>query len=286
MTRQERWIPYVFLAPALFLILAFRFFPAIQGLRESLYSISFVSESGKVFAGLDNYRMIFADPTFIQTVRNTFLFNLIVNPVQIIGALGLALLVNQKVRGVSFFRSVLLLPVAVSINISSIVGGIALYQTGLVNGLLGAVGLPPQPFLLSADTALATIIALSSWIGIPYWMLFILAGLQNIPQDIFESASIDGANAWTKLTNITLPLLRRVLAFVLVSDTVSNFLLFVPIYLLTEGGPELSTNTIMYEAYRRGLVYGDIGASSAMVSVLLLIIIVVIAVEFYFLRSE
>lgn len=286
MTRQERWIPYLFLAPALFLILAFRLIPAVQGLKESLYSISFVSESGKIFVGLDNYRSIFSDPTFVQTVRNTILFNLIVNPVQIFGALALALLVNQKVRGVSFFRSVLLLPVAVSLNISSIVGGIALYQTGLVNGLLGAFGIPPQPFLLSPDTALATIIGLSSWIGIPYWMLFILAGLQNIPADIYESASIDGANAWTRLVSITLPLLKRVLAFVLVSDTVSNFLLFVPVFILTEGGPELSTSTIMYESYRRGLVYGDIGASSAMVSVLLLIILVVIAVEFYFMRSE
>lgn len=286
MTRQERWVPYLFLAPALLLILAFRFIPAIQGLRESLYTTSFVSASGKVFAGLDNYRTIFADPTFIQSVRNTILFNLIVNPLQILLALALAILVNQRVRGVTFFRSVLLLPVAVSLNISSIIGGMAMDQSGLVNGLLAALHLPVQPFLLSPQTALGSIIALSSWIGCPFWMLFILAGMQNIPSDIYESASIDGANAWTKFVSITLPLLRRSLAFVLVSDTVSNFLLFVPIFILTSGGPQQSTTTIMYEAYRRGLVYGDLGASTAMVTVLLLIVTVVIAVEFYFLRSE
>ncbi len=286
MTRQERWVPYLFLAPALLLILVFRFFPAVQGLRESFYTTSFVSASGKIFIGLDNYKTIFSDPTFMQSVRNTILFNLVVNPLQIAIALGLAILVNNKVRGMSFFRSVLLLPVAVSINISAIIGGMALDQSGLINGLLVALGIPPQPFLLSPNTALGSIIGLSSWIGCPFWMLFILAGMQNISSDIYELASIDGANAWTKFITMTLPLLRRSLAFVLVSDTVANFLLFVPIFILTSGGPQLSTTTIMYEAYRRGLVYGDIGASTAMVSVLLLIVIIVIAVEFYFMRSE
>jgi multiple sugar transport system permease protein len=286
MTRKERWVPYIFLAPALLLILAFRFFPAIQGLRESMFTTSFVSNTGKVFAGLDNYKTIFSDPTFIQSVRVTILFNLIVNPVQILLALGLAMLVNQKVRGMTFFRSILLLPVAVSLNISSVVGGMAMDQAGLLNGMLTALGLPPQPFLISPNTALGSIIGLSSWVGCPFWMLFILAGMQNISHDIYESASIDGANAWTKFFDITLPLLRRSLAFVLVSDTVSNFLLFVPVFILTSGGPQLSTSTIMYEAYRRGLVYGDIGASTAMVSVLLLIVLIVIGIEFYFLRSD
>jgi ABC-type sugar transport system permease subunit len=278
MTRQERWVPYVFLAPALILILAFRFFPAIQGLRESLFTTSFVSNSGKVFVGFDNYKNIFSDPTFIQSVRVTILFNLIVNPVQILLALGLAVLVNQKIKGMTFFRSILLLPVAVSLNISAVVGGMAMDQAGLLNGILTALGLPAQPFLLSPSTALGSIIGLSSWVGCPFWMLFILAGMQNISHDIYESASIDGANAWTKFFNITLPLLRRSLAFVLVSDTVANFLLFVPIFILTSGGPQLSTSTIMYEAYRRGMVYGDIGASTAMVSILLLIVLIVIVI--------
>ena len=285
MTRQERWIPYMFLGPALLLILAFRFLPALAGLRESLYGVSFLSNS-KVFIGLENFQTIFKDSSFIQAVRVTVLFNLIVNPLQILLALALAVLVNQKVRGMSFFRSVLLLPVAVSITISAIIGGMAMDESGLLNGILSALGLPPQPFLLSSRTALGSIIALSSWIGCPFWMLFILAGLQNISNEIYEAAAIDGANAIRKFTSITLPLLRRSLAFVLVSDTVANFLLFVPIFILTSGGPERSTSTIMYEAYRRGLVYGDIGASSAMVTVLLLIVLVVIAVEFYFMRSE
>ena len=286
MTRQERWVPYLFLAPALLLIIAFRFFPAIAGLRESFYGVSFMSDTGKVFVGLENFINIFKDKTFVQSIRVTVLFNLIVNPLQILLALALAVLVNQRVRGVTGFRSVLLLPVAVSLSVSAIIGGMAMDRAGLLNGLLSFFGLPPQPFLLSSRTALASIIGLSSWIGCPFWMLFILAGMQSIPSDIYESASMDGANAWVKFTNITLPLLRRTLAFVLVSDTVSNFLLFVPVFILTSGGPELSTSTIMYEAYRRGLVYGDIGASSAMVSVLLFIIMIVIAVEFYFIRSE
>jgi len=286
MTRQERWTPYFFLAPALLLIIAFRFLPALAGIRESLFGVSFLSDAGKVFIGLDNFKTIFSDKTFIQSIRVTVLFNLIVNPLQILIALGLAVLVNQNVRGIGFFRSILLLPVAVSLAISSIIGGMAMDQSGLLNGILISLGLPQQSFILSSRTALASIIGLSSWIGCPFWMLFLLAGMQNISNDFYESASIDGGNAWVKFTRITLPLLRRSLAFVLVSDTVANFLLFIPIFILTSGGPELSTSTVMYEAYRRGLVYGDIGASSAMVSVLLIFIILVIAIEFYLTRSD
>lgn len=286
MTQKERWTPYFFLGPALALIIAFRLLPALTGIRESFYGISFVSDSGKAFTGLDNFTTIFSDRTFVQSIRVTVLFNLIVNPLQILIALGLAILANQNVRGISLFRSVLLLPVAVSLSTSSIIAGMAMDQLGLLNGILTLFGQPQQLFLLSSKTALASIIGISSWIGCPFWMLFLLAGMQNIPHDLYESASIDGATTWEIFVSITLPLLRRSLLFVLVSVTVANFLLFIPVFILTSGGPELSTSTVMYEAYRRGLVYGDIGASSAMVSALLLFIIVIIAIEFYLTRSD
>ena len=287
MTRAERWTPYLFLLPAMALLLMWRYVPMISGLRESFYSNALSLTGAKEYVGLDNFTRLFDDPVFWQSLRVTLLFNLIVSPLQTALALGLAVLVNQKRRGIGLFRTILLLPVAISINITSIAWGQALDTNyGLVNGLLEAVGLERQPFLRSAEQALPTMIGIVSWIGVPFWMLFLLAGLQGIPHEVMEAARIDGANRLQAFWQVTVPLLRRTIAFVLVSDTVINFTLFAPPYLLTRGGPEESTNLMMYEAWQRGFTYGDLGASSAMVLVLLLITVVVVAVEFAVLRPR
>ncbi len=286
MIKTEKWIPYLFLLPALLIIALFRIYPAFSGLAESLYATSFAAGGAKEFVGLRNFQDVFSDPVAVQSIWVTLRFNLIVNPLQVVLALLIALLVNQAVRGVGFFRSIYLLPIAISLNVSAIVWGLALSQTGLFNGLLRSVGLAPQPFLASTDQALWSIIMLASWVGVPYWALFLLAGLQGISPELYEAAEIDGANGWRRFSEITFPLIRRVLVFVLVADTVANFLLFVPVLILTKGGPQLSTNTLMFEAYRRGFVYGDFGTSSAMISVLLLATLAVVAVEFWLLRSS
>ena len=285
MTKAEKWIPYLFLLPALLIIVFFRIYPAFSGLVESLYATSFLS-GGKEFVGLRNFQDIFTDPVAIQSIWVTLRFNLIVNPLQVVLALLIALLINQSVRGVGFFRSIYLLPIAISLNVSSIVWGLMLSQSGLFNGMLRALGLPMQPFLTSTDQALWSIIMLASWVGVPYWALFLLAGLQGISREMYEAAEIDGANWWRRFADVTFPLLRRVLVFVLVADTVANFLLFVPVLLLTQGGPQLSTNTLMYEAYLRGFVYGDFGTSSAMIALLLLVTLAVVAIEFWLLRTN
>jgi multiple sugar transport system permease protein len=129
-------------------------------------------------------------------------------------------------------------------------------------------------------------IILATWKGVPLWALFFLAGLQGIPESVIEAAKMDGASRWQIFTRVTLPLLRGVFIFVLVADTVANFLLFAPILLLTQGGPQLATNLIMYETYRRGFVYGDLGASAAMLWIMLLIVFVVIGFEFFLLRNR
>jgi multiple sugar transport system permease protein len=217
----------------------------------------------------------------------TLIFNLIVNPLQVALAVVLAVIVNQRVPGIGIFRTILLLPVAIAINIAALVWGVALDTNyGLVNGLLDSVGLRRQPFLRSADQALPTMIAIVTWIGVPFWMLFILAGLQGIPNDLSEAAKIDGAGRIQTFFGITLPLLRRVILFVLVADTVINFTLFAPPYLLTRGGPSQSTNLMMYDAWKRGFVYGDLGSSEAMVTILLGILCVIIALQFAILRPR
>lgn len=285
MAKAEKWVPYLFLSPALLLILFFRVLPALSGLRESLYATSFAGGGVKTFVGLQNFQDIFTDPVGLQSIWVTIRFNLIVNPLQIGLALGLALLVNQVLRGIDLFRSIYLLPIAISLNVTSIIWGLVLAQNGLLNGLLRAVGLPAQLFLQSPDQALWSIIMMASWVGVSYWALFILAGLQGISQELYEAAEIDGAGILQRFKSVTLPLLRRVLIFVLVADTIANFLLFVPVLILTSGGPQLSTNTLMFEAYRRGFVFGDFGTSSAMIMLLLAATLVIVAIEFWLLRT-
>ncbi len=283
---SRQFIPYLFLAPALLLLIVFNLVPTIATLVESTFVLSLRSGE-RVFAGFANYNRIFNDPVFWKSFQVTIVFSLLVNPIQIFLALCLSILINQKLPGIGVFRSIYLLPIAVSLNVTAIVWGLMLDQnSGMINGILTQWGIARQPFLHSVDQALWSIIVIASWIGVPLWSLFILAGLQNIPPPVLEAAKIDGASAWQSFTKITLPLLRRVLAFVLVADTVANFLMFAPILLLTNGGPQLSTNLIMYETYRRGFLYGDLGASSAMLSVMLVIVFIIIGVELYLLRGQ
>ncbi|MCB0135583.1 MAG: sugar ABC transporter permease [Caldilineaceae bacterium] len=286
MTKAEKWVPYFFLAPALLLIVFFRLLPAFSGFLESLYATSFAAGGVKTFVGLRNFQDVFADPVGLQSIWVTLRFNLIVNPLQIGLALLLALLVNQALRGIDFFRSIYLLPIAISLNVTAIIWGLVLNQYGLMNGLLRVLGLPAQPFLQSPNQALWSIIMMASWVGVAYWALFILAGLQGIPTELYEAAEIDGTGVMQRFMHITLPLLRKVLVFVLVADTVANFLLFVPVLILTSGGPQLSTNTLMFEAYRRGFIFGDFGTSSAMIMLLLGATLAIVAIEFWLLRTS
>lgn len=287
MTKVERSVPYLFLLPAMILLLFWRYIPIAMGLRESLYSNALSLTGAKTFVGLDNFRYLFDDPVFWSSVRVTAIFGIIVNPLQVALALALGVLVNQSLRGIGIFRTILLLPVAISINVAALAWGLALDTNyGLVNGILEGVGVARQDFLRDPDQALPTMIGIVSWIGVPFWTLFILAGLQGIPHEVLEAARVDGANRLQTFLHVTLPLLRRVLLFVLVADTIANFTLFVPPYLLTRGGPGNSTNLMMYDAWKRGFVYGDLGSSAAMVLILLLVMAVVVIIQFLALRPQ
>ena len=285
MLTKPRFIPYLFILPAVLLLLVFNVIPTFATLTESFYGLSF--ESGRIFVGFENFKRIFNDPVFWISLRTTLYFNLFINPIQIALALLLALLANQRVRGISLFRSIYLLPVAVSINVATVVWGLMLDRdAGLINGMLSYLSIERQPFLLSPDQAMWSMILLASWKGVPFWSLFFLAGLQGIPTSALEAAKVDGANRWISFSRITFPLLRRTTAFVLVADTVANFIFFIPVLVLTQGGPELSTNLMMYEVYRRGFIYGDLGASAAMLSIMLLVVFAIVGLELWLFRDR
>lgn len=269
--------PMAFLLPALVLLFAFRLAPALVGLSDSLFAAK-VGAPTKDFVGLANYARLAGDPGFQQSLKVTLLFNVVVNPLQTGLAFGLALLLNQRLPGIGVFRTIMLIPIAISLNISSAVWLIMYDPSGLYNGILVALGLPAQPFLRDAAQAIWAIAALASWVGVPLWSLFFLAGLQGISAEVEEAATVDGAGRWHRLRFITVPLLRPVFVFVLASATVANFLLFVPVLLLTQGGPQQSTNVLMFDAYRRGLLFGDTGTASAIVVLIMALAAIAVSV--------
>ncbi len=283
--KKESLTPYLFLLPAMIGLLLFRIMPILWALISSFTSVNFAGVAK--WAGFSNYTFLFQDPSFWKSLWITVKWSLLVNPFQIIAALSLGILVNHKLKGIGFFRTMYFLPITVSLAIASTIWGLMLNpNSGLINSLLAWFHIPAQPFLVSAKQALWCIMIIASWRSIGYWMMFILAGLQGIPEEIYEAAKIDGASPWQVFLKITLPMLKRTLAFVTVADTCSNFLIFVPMFTLTNGGPEMSTNVLIYEAYNNAFVYGNRGISSAIVMTILMIILVVVGLELRVLRSD
>ena len=285
--RQQVWIAYLLLLPALICLAVFRLYPIAAAVFGSLVTDSLTEPGSQVFVGLRNYLQLFADPIFWQSLWVTIKLNLVINPLQVILATLLAVMANQRFRGISFYRLLFFIPLGVSLPIASILWRIMLDpNSGLINSVLNVFGIPSQPFLINENQALWSIVAVATWKGVSFWMIFIWAGLQNIPRELLEAATIDGADRFRRFLRITLPLLRRPLLFVLVTDTAVNFLLFVPMFLLTRGGPSYSTNVLMYEAYKSGFIYGDMGRALALVVILLLLVVATVMVQFRLFSRE
>lgn len=284
-SRQQAFVALLFLAPALVCLALLRLLPAGMALFDSLFRESLL-RGGRVFVGLENYQDLFANADFRQSVLVTVVFTLVVNPVQIVLSFLLAVLYTRKAAGAKIWRSLVILPIAAPPAVSAVIWSVIYRPDSLGNAFLDAVGLPAQPFLTSGSQALPSIIVLLSWIGVGYWMLFLIAGLNDIPGELYEAASIDGASAWRKMWSITLPLVRRPLAFVLVADTVSNLLVFAPVQILTKGGPNGSTNLMMYDVYSRAYTIGDLNKAQAEVILLVAFTIIVVALQFRLLRGE
>lgn len=273
-TLSEGMVAAIFLAPAVIAVLVLRIWPTGLALWQSLH----VGNAGTF--GLANYTFLFSDPSFHDALSATLLFALIVNPFQIACALGLALVLHRALPAGALWRTLILLPVAVPQSVSAIIMGVVFRPDGPANALLATIGLPAQGFLTTPDQALYTIILIVSWIGVGYWMTFLLAGLKEIPVALYEAAVIDGATAWQQFRYITLPQLRRPLTFVLVADTVANFLVFAPVQILTKGGPQGSTNLIMNDIYTRGFLSGDVRGAAAETGILVGIVVIVVAIQF------
>jgi len=271
------------LAPALLGLLVFRLYPIAIAIISSFYTTVF---GDAAFTGFGNYASLFSDRVFWKSLQVTLWFNLLVNPIQIAISLGLALLYVRGFPGAGVYQVFFLMPIGVSVPTAVIVWRVMLSQGGLANGLLDLVGVAPQAWLTSSRLALYSIIAIATWKGASYWMVFIVGGLQNISPELYDAARVDGVRPWQRLIFITLPLLRPALLFVLAADVSINFLLFAPIYMLTQGGPAGSTDVLMYEAYKQGFIFGDMGRAMAVVVVIVAVLLIVVALQFKLLSAR
>lgn len=274
-----------FLAPALIALAVMRLYPMLRTAIDSVHGSLPGSVLPPQWVGLDNFEALLQSSSFWQSVRQTLLFNVIINPLQVVAALAIAVLISRRVPAGGLWRTLIFLPSAVPLLGASVLWGIALRPDGLVNGALGTLGIGAQPFLGSSGQVLMSIMLLASWVGVGYWMMFLIAGLQDIPPEYGEAAELDGAGPVRRFFDVTLPLLKRPLLFVLVADTVANFVLFAPIQVLTKGGPEDASNLLMYDTYHNAFDLADPHTAAAELVLLLILMLAIVSIQFRLLRS-
>lgn len=279
---------YFFLLPGLLLYLVFNIYPIAKAFHMSFLEWNIMPGTPNDFVGVANYARAVDDPVARLALRNTILYTLVTVPGQMLLALFVALLLNNIQRLKTFFRTLYYLPVITSWVIVSLLFRY-LFQSpkGLVNHLLVNVlhlVSEPIPWLRDASTAMIPIWSLGIWKGIGWSMVIFLAALQTIPRELYEVAAIDGANAWRKLTNITLPLIRPTLVFVLVMLMIGGFNVFISVLLITNGGPLQRTEVILSYMYHQAFDFLDFGYGAALSFILALIIITLSFLQIRFLR--
>lgn len=252
-------------------------FPRLRALIRENPRYEGFKEVSSVDLGELRYALVAMDPLFWRALANIMLFVLLVVPLQCGAALGCALLVNQKLPGMTFFRTVFFSPVVISMVVISIVWTF-LYdrQFGLVNQMLSSLSfgyLGPIDWLGDPSIAMVSIVIMSAWQGMGFQMVIFLAGLQSIAPELYEAASLDGANAWQKFVNVTLPGLKNTTIFILTATTMQAFALFTQIDVMTQGGPDDATVTVMYNAVRTGFREQDIAYGSTITVVFFLMIL-------------
>ncbi|MEZ4861493.1 MAG: sugar ABC transporter permease [Caldilineaceae bacterium] len=276
---KQSWTWYLFLAPNLIMFLIFNLF--IWGFLVYLSFQSWDLIGSRSFAGLDNYHRLFQDPIFFKALRNTTQYTVMfVLPVSII-SLGLALLVNQPLRGMYFFRAAYYLPVVTSIAVLAMIWRFVLIprEEGPLNYLIGLVGIPPQEWLLSLTLAMPSVVGMQIWSTMGYYMILWLAGLQNVPEELYDAAKIDGAGNWALFRYITLPMLKGTTIFIIMIATIGAFQMFGAVYILTGGGPVQATTTVVYYVWQSAFSRYRMGYAAAMSLVLFGVIFLVALVQ-------
>jgi multiple sugar transport system permease protein len=282
-SRKIRWRKHIegwiFIGPVIFGIAAFQLVPIVVSIFASLTDWDGLNSPEVV--GVENYRKLIADdPYFRQTVRNTLYFVAGHIPLTMAIALGLALLCNSQMRGIALFRTAYFMP-AVSNVVAISVVWFWFYQPqdGVLNGLLSTIGIDGPAWLSDLRWAMPAVIIVSVWQGVGYPMVILLAGLQGIPESLYDAAKMDGSSSFQRFRDITLPLLTPSLFFLLITQFISSFQVFGIIFVMTQGGPANATSVYIYYLYENAFAFGRMGYASAMAWLLFAAIAIVTFVQ-------
>ncbi len=267
--------PYLFLLPALTILALTVFWPAIQAFYLSFTRYEYDLTQSPQWVGLVNFSRLWKDPVFWQTLVNTLLYLVGVVPILVIAPLGLAILLNRKLRGMNWFRAAYYTPVIISMVVAGIAWRWLYAENGLLNQILKLLGISAEgiPWLTSPHLALWSVMAVTVWKGLGYYMVIYLAGLQSIPADVYEAAAMDGSDGIRKHWDITVPLMQPYLALVAVISAISATKVFEEVYIMTQGGPRNSSKTIVYYLYEQAFHELEISYACTIGLVLFLIIL-------------
>ena len=249
--------------------------PAVQAFYLSFTNYDPIAGTAS-WQGWTNFDRLAKDAVFWQTIRNTLLYLCGVVPILVFAPLLLAILVNQKLKGMSFFRAAYYVPVIISMVVAGIAWKFIYAENGLLNQILKVVGIPAIPWLTSPALALFSVMLVTIWKGLGYYMTIYLAGLQSIPADLYEAAAIDGSDRYTKHWDITIPLMRPYLLLVAVISAIAATKIFEEVYVMTQGGPRNSSKTVVYYLYQQGFGSNNPDLSYACTIGLILFLIVFI----------
>ncbi len=290
--RREAITAWIFSSPALLMLIVFLLIPFLMAIWLAFTDQRLIPNPNlpTQFVGLRNFARLIEDETFHRALLNNFIFAIVVVPIQTSFALLLAILVNRKIRFVNFFRTVYFGPVVTMMVVVAIVWSF-LYNpgAGFINQFLDTISfglLGPYDWLNDTKLAFPSIMLVSIWQGVGFQMVIYLAGLQDIPSELYEAAQVDGANQWQQFRHVTLPQLRNTTIFVVIATTILSFKLFTQVWVMTQGGPQESTMTTMIVLYREGFRQLKVGYASAIAIVFFLIVLGVSLLQRVFLKEE
>lgn len=285
--RRSALTGFGFILPFMIAYALFLLWPIILGLRISFFNTSLVGKGDTNFLGLANYGELLADPAFWSSLWHTFLFTILSTPILVVLGLAVALLANSVAHGRWFFRLAFFAPYVLPSAVVALIW-VWLYEPGfgLMDGLFQALGLGTVGWLTSTNVAMLSIVLTTVWWTIGFNFILYLAGLQEIPREMYEAASLDGAGTWARLRYVTVPLLRRTTMLVLILQVLASLKIFDQIYLMTTGGPNFSTRPIIEYIYDTGFTLYRVGYASAMSYAFFVIILAVSVVLFVLLNRR
>ncbi len=275
---------YLFITPSFIGVLVFLAFPVFFALYLSLQQWDGVT--APQFVGLTNFVSIFQDPIFWITLRNTLVYTVITVPIGILLSLGVAQLLNQRVIGLSFFRTAMFVPVVTSaLAVAVIWKWIYDYNNGLINDTLAGLHIAQIPWLSDPVWAMIALCIMGIWQGFGLTTILLLAAIQNVPESLLEAASIDGATGWRRFWRITMPLISPTMLFVSITSFVVTIQLFAQVYYLTNGGPDYGTSTLYFLVYQRAFVQNRFGEAAAISYIMFAIIFAVTMLQMRISRN-